>query len=182
MFFRSINDSDFYCKDAMAPVIDDKGVAQHFVEGSFPSENLGLIRSCVRRRSQSRFVTSLWSNDKCVRCSVLVGGEFNSWPTLGRVLLQSLVQDLANWYCSLLTRRMVCGRAAESTLRTQKQTEWNETRICTNTVVALQDHCSHKTPTKHHIKKMSFCRVWFGDDFENDLLGLLWDYQRKSDS
>jgi len=33
-------------------------------------------------------------------------------------------QDLINWYCSLLTRRTVCGRAAGNTLRTQKQTEW----------------------------------------------------------
>jgi len=33
-------------------------------------------------------------------------------------------QDLINWYCSLLTGRTVCGRAAGNTPRTQKQTEW----------------------------------------------------------
>jgi len=44
------------------------------------------------------------------------------------------------------TKRTVWGRAAGNTLRTQKQTQWNETRSCTNAVVALQDHCSHKCP------------------------------------
>jgi len=59
-------------------------------------------------------------------------------------------QDLANWCCNLLTRRAVCGRAAGNTPRTQKQA-----RNCSNSVVALQDHCSYKAPTtNHHIKKM----------------------------
>jgi len=40
-------------------------------------------------------------------------------------------QDLVNWYCSLFTRRTVCGQAKGSTSRTQKQTESNETRHCT---------------------------------------------------
>jgi len=40
-------------------------------------------------------------------------------------------QDLVNWYCSLLTRRTVCRKAAGNTPRTQKQTELNETRHCT---------------------------------------------------
>jgi len=34
-----------------------------------------------------------------------------------------------NWYCSLLTRRTVCGRAAGNTLRTRNQSERNETEI-----------------------------------------------------
>jgi len=51
-------------------------------------------------------------------------------------------QDLVNWYCSLLTRRTVCGRAARNTPRTHKQT-----RNCANSVVALQDHYSYKAPT-----------------------------------
>jgi len=45
---------------------------------------------------------------------------------------------LVNWYCSLLTRRTVCGRAARNTPKTQKQTAWNEARNCTNSVLALQ--------------------------------------------
>jgi len=48
----------------------------------------------------------------------------------------------------------VCGRAAGNTPRTQKQTEWSESRNCTNSVLALQDHCSYKAPTtNHHIKQ-----------------------------
>ena len=63
-------------------------------------------------------------------------------------------RDLINWCCSLLTRRTVCGRAAGNTPRTQKQTEWSESRNCTNSVLALQDHCSYKAPTtNHHIKQ-----------------------------
>jgi len=63
-------------------------------------------------------------------------------------------QDRVNWYCSLLTRRTVCGRAAGNTPRTRKQTEWNEPRSCTNSFVELQDYCSYKAPTtNHHINK-----------------------------
>jgi len=62
-------------------------------------------------------------------------------------------QDLMDWYCSLLTRRTVCGRAAGNTPRTQKQTEWNETRYCTNSIGVLQDHCSYKAPTATTISK-----------------------------
>ena len=54
-------------------------------------------------------------------------------------------QDLANWYCSLVTRRTVCGRAAGNSPRKHKN-ERNETRNCTNSVVVLQDHCSYKAP------------------------------------
>jgi len=101
----------------------------------------------------SPVVTSGWtsplSSGKCVRF-----GAGRSSSTHGRVLQD---QDLVNWYCRLLTRRMVCGRAAGNTSRTQKQTEWNETRNCANSVVARQDHCSDKTPTTNrHIKK-----IWF---------------------
>jgi len=35
-------------------------------------------------------------------------------------------QDRVNWYCSLLARRTVCGRAAGNTPRTQEQAERNE--------------------------------------------------------
>jgi len=45
--------------------------------------------------------------------SVLVGREFSAGS----------YQDLINWYCSLLTRCTVYGRAAGNTSRTQKQTE-----------------------------------------------------------
>jgi len=38
-------------------------------------------------------------------------------------------QDLVNWYCSLLTRRTVCGRAAGNTLSTQNRSERNATEI-----------------------------------------------------
>jgi len=87
---------------------------------------------------------SPWSGGKCVRFGA------------GRLRVQLLAgsyQDHVNWYCSLLTRRTVCGRAAGNTPRTQKQTELNETRNCTKSVVALHDHCSYKAPTtNHHIK------------------------------
>jgi len=78
-------------------------------------------------------------------------------------------QDLANWYCSIFTRRTVCKRAAGNTPRTQKQI-----RNCTNSVVALQDHCRYKaTTTNHHIKKKkirmcpNFCRRYFADKRAN---------------
>jgi len=49
----------------------------------------------------------------------------------------------------------VCGRAAGDKPRTQK-----ETRNCSNSVVALQDHCSYKAPkTNHHVKKIRGCIV-----------------------
>ena len=69
-------------------------------------------------------------------------------------------EDLVCWYCSLLTRHTVYRRAAGNTPRTQKkQTEWNEARNCTNSVVAfavIKRHCSYKAPTtNHHIKKKS---------------------------
>jgi len=48
----------------------------------------------------------------------------------------------------------VCGRAAGNTPRTQKQTEWNETRNCKNSIVALQDHSSFMT-FKHKHKRLS---------------------------
>jgi len=41
-------------------------------------------------------------------------------------------QDFLSWYCSLFTRRTVCGRAGGNTPRTQIQIEWNESRECTN--------------------------------------------------
>jgi len=82
---------------------------------------------------------------------------------LGRVLpyqdAAGSCKDLVNWYCSLPTRRTMYARAAGSTHRTQKN-EWTETRNCTNSVSALQDHCSHKAPTtNHHIKKKRMVRV-----------------------
>jgi len=61
-------------------------------------------------------------------------------------------QDFANWYCSLLTRRKVCGRAAENTPRTQNKPSEMKPEIVS--VVALHDHCSNKAPTtNHHSKK-----------------------------
>jgi len=72
------------------------------------------------------------------------------------VLSTGSYQDVINWYCSLLTRRTVCGRAAGNTLRTQKQPEWKSVNaeIVRNSVLALQDHCSYKAPTtNHHIKQ-----------------------------
>jgi len=76
----------------------------------------------------------------------------------GRTRIRLLVgsyHDLVNWYCSLLTRPTVRGRAAGKTPRAQKPIEWNETRNCTNSVVVLQDHCSYKGPiTNYHIKKL----------------------------
>jgi len=66
--------------------------------------------------------------------SVLVGREFSGGS----------YQDLVNWYRSLLTRRTVCGRAAGNTPRTQKRTEWNKSRNCTNSALEMQDHCNYK--------------------------------------
>ena len=89
--------------------------------------------------------TSPWSSGKCA--------HFCAGRSRVRLSAGSY-QDLVNWYCSLLTSRTVCGRAAVNTPRTQKHIKWNETRNCTNSVVALQDHCSYKAPTtNHHIKK-----------------------------
>jgi len=82
--------------------------------------------------------------------SVLVGREF----------LAVSYQDLVNWYCSLLTRRTVYGRAAGNSPRTTtKINKWKGTWNCRNSVVALQDHCSYKTPTTNHHIKQTFVRV-----------------------
>jgi len=95
-------------------------------------------------------MTSPWSSGKC----------FGAGRSRVRLLAGSY-QGLINWYCSLLTRRTVCGRAAGNTPRTQTQTEWNESRNCTNSVVALQDHCSYKAPTTNHHKKNYSIRILF---------------------
>jgi len=88
--------------------------------------------------------TSPWPGSKCVR--------FGAGRSRVRLLAGSY-QDLVNWYCRLLTRRTVYGRAAVNTPRTQHNTK---PEICTNSVVALHDHCSYTAPaTNHHIKKMT---------------------------
>ena len=71
-------------------------------------------------------------------------------------------QALVNWYCSLLTRRTVYGRAAGNTIRTQNQPSENEPSNCTISVLALQDHCSYKAPTtNHHIKPVLLTCLFF---------------------
>ena len=87
----------------------------------------------VLMRVIPHFKTSSWSSGKCVR--------FGAGRSRVR-LSAGAYQDLVNWYCSLLTRRTMCGRTAGNTPRTQKQT-----RNCKNSVVALQDHCSQKKST-----------------------------------
>jgi len=48
-------------------------------------------------------------------------------------------QDLVNWYCSLLIRRTVCGRAAGNTSRTQHKPEIVQTQSWRyKTVVVIQ--------------------------------------------
>jgi len=80
---------------------------------------------------------------------------------------------------------MVCGWAAANTPRTQKQTEWNETRNCTNSVVALQDQCSYKAPTtNHHIKKktkkqMSYLQLRELPCFPDNNTGLILNFTLK---
>ena len=113
----------------------------------------------VTSSSVSWCETSSWSSGKCVRFGA-------GWS---RVRLSSgSYQDLVNWYCSLLTRRTVYGRAAgNSTRTTTKINKWNEPWNCRNSVVALQDHCSYKAPTtNHHIKQVDVsmfasCRFTF---------------------
>ena len=63
-----------------------------------------------------------------------------------------IYQELENWYCGLLTRHMVYRRATGN-IKNAKQTESIDTRPCKHSVVALQDHCSYKAPSKHYIKK-----------------------------
>ena len=93
-----------------------------------------------------------------VSASVLVGREFDSAGSY---------QDVVIWYCSLFTRRTVCGRAVGNKPRTEKQTEWNESRNCTNSMVALQDRCSYKTPTTNqHITWLIYncpLSAWLAD-------------------
>ena len=106
---------------------------------------------------------------------------------VGRELSAGSYQDLVNWYCSLLTRRTVYGRAAGNSPRTTTTiNQWNETWNCRNSVVALQDHCSYKAPTtNHHIKHFvlnvtspwpSVKRVRFGADRSGVRLWA-WSYQ-----
>ena len=94
--------------------------------------------------------TSSWSSGKCVR--------FGAGRSKVRLLAGSY-QDLVNWYCSLITRRTVCGRAAGNSPRTQNNPSENEPSNCTISVLALQDHCSYKAPTTNHHIKQSFCWV-----------------------
>ena len=56
--------------------------------------------------------TSPWSSGKCVR--------FDAGRSRVRLSAGSY-QDFVDWYCSLLTRRTVCGRAAGNTPRTQNK-------------------------------------------------------------
>jgi len=96
--------------------------------------------------------TSPWSSGRCVDfCD-------DRWRDC---LSSGSCQDLVNWYCSLLSRRTMYGRAAWNTLRTQKGTGWNESRNCTNPVVALQDNCNCKAPTTdQHLKKRCTTGPW----------------------
>jgi len=55
-------------------------------------------------------------------------------------------QHVVNWYCRLPTWRTVRGRAAW-TIQYARQAESNDTRPCTNSFVAQQDHCSYKAPS-----------------------------------
>jgi len=70
--------------------------------------------------------------------SVLVGLELN----LG---------TLSNWYCRLITRVTVSGRAA-GTIPNSQQNEPNDSRSCKHSVVTLQDRYSYK---KNAIKTLS---------------------------
>jgi len=56
--------------------------------------------------------TSPWSSGKCVRFGA-GRSRVRHWT--------GTYPDLVNWYCSLLTRRTVCGRAAGNTPRPQKK-------------------------------------------------------------
>jgi len=101
--------------------------------------------SVAFRLSFTEWRTIRWSSGKCVR---LGAGRSN-------VLSPGSYQDLKKWYCSLLSRRTVCRRAAESTSRIQNKSHSNESRHCTNSVVALQDHYSCWAPsTKHHMNQI----------------------------
>jgi len=59
---------------------------------------------------QKAVPTSPWSSGKCVRFGA--GRSFDSRPSLTKT---------ENWYCSLLTRRTVCGRAVRKIPRTQNK-------------------------------------------------------------
>jgi len=63
--------------------------------------------SCGISGQQLHFETSSWSSGKCVR--------FGAGRPAGSY------QDLVNWYCSLLSRRTVYGRAAGNSPRTTKK-------------------------------------------------------------
>ena len=91
-------------------------------------------------------------------------------------------QDLVNWYCSLLTRRTVCGRAAGNALRTQKQPEWKSVNaeIVRNSVLALQDHCSYKAPTTNHHIKQTFDQLRCCVCFRVSLLACSAPYSQAS--
>ena len=84
---------------------------------------------------------SMWYS-KCVR--TCTGGS-------GVCLCARFQQDLVNWYCSLLTRRTVCGRVAR-TIQTAKN-KWIETRHGKHSVVVLQDHYSYEAPWKHYLQQ-----------------------------
>jgi len=87
---------------------------------------------------------SRWSSEKCVR--------FGAGRSRVRLSAGSY-QDLVNWFCSLLTRRTVCGRAAGNSPRTQKkQVNWNQklyklSRGGKTTAVIKRQQ------TNHHIKQ-----------------------------
>jgi len=69
--------------------------------------------------------------------SELVCREFDFRPGLTKTKWISTVAFVLGTRCS------------EELQETQKRTEWNETRNCTNSEVVLQDHC-YKAPTTNH--------------------------------
>jgi len=95
------------------------------LSGTLGSESCVNIETGDSNADHTRRIrkeTSPWSRGKRVR--------FGAGRSSIRLSAGSY-QDLVNWYCSLLTRRTVYGRAAGNTTRTQNNPSENEPRNCT---------------------------------------------------
>ena len=62
-------------------------------------------------------------------------------------------QNLVYWYCSLLTKRALCWRAAGVMYNAKKQIKWYPTFQTLN--IGATNHCGCKASSTHYLKKIN---------------------------
>ena len=89
-----------------------------------------------------------------IKCARFGAGRSGVWLSAGSW------QDLVNWYCSLLTRRTVCGRSAGNTISTQNRSERNETEIVQTQSWRYKTFVVIKCQQQTTMKKKIFTWLW----------------------